>query len=827
MKKKNFSETRKTANRYDRRVAASQHQGTEQGFFFDDNRNSTAVQRKLIEGINKAGKVDPTESGEEEALLQRKFEMTQRQGVVEEKSVQAKHAEKSAIAQRQVQATAAENKTGLPDNLKSGIESMSGMDMSDVRVHRNSSKPAQLNAHAYAQGSDIHLGAGQEQHLPHEAWHVVQQKQGRVKPTLQMAGKQVNDDTGLEREADIMGQRVLSSRLNVNSIDSVQPSGPSKSDNLTSSTNTGQVTQGVFIFPDSDKEVSVVPNLQKITQNWAIHAQMRSLATESAKHYVYDWDDAINMAEKVLVRRGRMSAPDESNRHVVDMSKVKVNTGTKDVELTSIVGANKVQKQNAEAAGKRGYVGTAIVYTGENNAAGLAENYINNSQDWSISDRKARLAVNFGINSRAEFEPGLNSKAKSDVNAISSGSFGKTKDKVTTFVQGWVWGYKYNSGNLPKSTTSDISTYLADGKIKGKKAVWKTEEDGRVLGKMQVLKKLKEIRGSAGVPYGALRSATGKKTAEAETHLKTTNHTGTVYVHSIDADAPDFSTLKEGDELGEWKKVLDAYDEILESGDRDVVIGGYNLLADSDKYSGKDYQHTVRSNVVDLAIRQAVHSVEPLMTYPTEPNFIIKATEYRNADTQSGRSNVWGSGAYEGRNFIDNYIKSKGASSADIHYDPLASVPTGVDKGGARLKIESGKRYNKDSILGRPQYDTTSKKSQHVSVEDQYVVQAQSWSGASRIATAFRSAYAAKSGGRFTGSKQESIDAFSPIELMVQALVSDERSVTDCSWDVSAFDTKYGTTVSSNNIDVGKILKAVKTRLMVLEKHPDFSKIVE
>jgi hypothetical protein len=26
---------------------------------------------------------------------------------------------------------------------------------------------------------------GQEQHLPHEAWHVVQQKQGRVKPTGQ------------------------------------------------------------------------------------------------------------------------------------------------------------------------------------------------------------------------------------------------------------------------------------------------------------------------------------------------------------------------------------------------------------------------------------------------------------------------------------------------------------------------------------------------------------------------------------------------------------------------------------------------------------------
>ena len=102
------------------------------------------------------------------------------------------------------------NNTGLPDNLKSGIETLSGIDMSDTKVHYNSSKPAQLNAHAYAQGTDIHIASGQEKHLPHEAWHVVQQKQGRVKPTMQMKGKvNINDDAGLEREADIMGAKAL------------------------------------------------------------------------------------------------------------------------------------------------------------------------------------------------------------------------------------------------------------------------------------------------------------------------------------------------------------------------------------------------------------------------------------------------------------------------------------------------------------------------------------------------------------------------------------------------------------------------------------------
>jgi hypothetical protein len=102
------------------------------------------------------------------------------------------------------------NSTGLPDNLKNGIENLSGFAMDDVNVHYNSSRPAQLQALAFAQGTDIHVAPGQEQHLPHEAWHVVQQKQGRVNGTLQMkSGESVNNDGGLEREADIMGNKAL------------------------------------------------------------------------------------------------------------------------------------------------------------------------------------------------------------------------------------------------------------------------------------------------------------------------------------------------------------------------------------------------------------------------------------------------------------------------------------------------------------------------------------------------------------------------------------------------------------------------------------------
>lgn len=152
----------------------------------------------------------------EDELLQGKF-VTQLQPLEEEKKIaqgkfvlQKAGKEEEKLLQGKFPAQLKANNTGMPDNLKSGIENLSGMDMSDVKVHYNSSQPAQLSALAYAQGNDIHVGPGQEKHLPHEAWHVVQQRQGRVEPTMQMKESiPVNDDPGLEREADVMGQKAV------------------------------------------------------------------------------------------------------------------------------------------------------------------------------------------------------------------------------------------------------------------------------------------------------------------------------------------------------------------------------------------------------------------------------------------------------------------------------------------------------------------------------------------------------------------------------------------------------------------------------------------
>lgn len=105
------------------------------------------------------------------------------------------------------------NRTGLPDSLKAGIENLSGISMDDVRVHYNSPKPAQLQALAYTKGTEMHVAPGQAKHLPHEAWHVVQQKQGRVMPTMQFGGNFINDNPVLEREADFMGAKAVQGKF--------------------------------------------------------------------------------------------------------------------------------------------------------------------------------------------------------------------------------------------------------------------------------------------------------------------------------------------------------------------------------------------------------------------------------------------------------------------------------------------------------------------------------------------------------------------------------------------------------------------------------------
>jgi Domain of unknown function (DUF4157) len=102
----------------------------------------------------------------------------------------------------------------MPEAVRGKMETAFGADFSTVRIHEGPQAEA-MGALAYTQGTDVHFAPGQYQPesqrgqelLGHELTHVVQQSQGRVAATTQAKSLAVNDEQGLEREADEMGRK--------------------------------------------------------------------------------------------------------------------------------------------------------------------------------------------------------------------------------------------------------------------------------------------------------------------------------------------------------------------------------------------------------------------------------------------------------------------------------------------------------------------------------------------------------------------------------------------------------------------------------------------
>ncbi|MCC5946735.1 MAG: DUF4157 domain-containing protein [Bernardetiaceae bacterium] len=105
--------------------------------------------------------------------------------------------------------------TGLPEQVQTKMESAFNTSFSDVKIHTNSSKASDIGAQAFTQGNNVHFAQAKfnpssqsgQQLIGHELSHVVQQREGRVKPTTQMKGVAINNDSSLEREADVQGAK--------------------------------------------------------------------------------------------------------------------------------------------------------------------------------------------------------------------------------------------------------------------------------------------------------------------------------------------------------------------------------------------------------------------------------------------------------------------------------------------------------------------------------------------------------------------------------------------------------------------------------------------
>ena len=185
-----------------------QKRGGKSALEFADNRQNRMLQA-LAEPVQRLEDEDEMLQGKFENPVQREEDEAELlQGKFEQPAQRLGDEEDDELLQGKFETPEQKrNETGMSDNLKAGIEDLSGFAMDDVRVHYNSPEPATVQALAYTQGTDIYVAPGQEQHLPHEAWHVAQQMAGRVEPTTEVSGLPVNDCIELEHEADVMGAR--------------------------------------------------------------------------------------------------------------------------------------------------------------------------------------------------------------------------------------------------------------------------------------------------------------------------------------------------------------------------------------------------------------------------------------------------------------------------------------------------------------------------------------------------------------------------------------------------------------------------------------------
>jgi len=147
-------------------------------------------------------------------------------GKEEDEKVQAKKGDeelqkKATSEKEKKQSGSSGTKTNLPNDVRGKMESSFGTDFSGVNIHANSGEASNIGALAYTQGSDVHFAPGQynpgtqkgQELLGHELTHVVQQREGRVKPTKQGKGMPINDNPSLEKEADEMGAKAAQGKV--------------------------------------------------------------------------------------------------------------------------------------------------------------------------------------------------------------------------------------------------------------------------------------------------------------------------------------------------------------------------------------------------------------------------------------------------------------------------------------------------------------------------------------------------------------------------------------------------------------------------------------
>ena len=374
-----------------------------------------------------------------------------------------------------------ENKTGLPDPLKSGVESLSGISLDDVKVHRNSDKPAQLQAHAYAQGTDIHLGPGQEKHLPHEAWHVVQQKQGRVQPTTQLKGKvNINDDAGLEKEADVMGAKAVN-----NDVLKAQKQIQNQESNA-------NIYQLVVKVNEEGEEYNSFGLEEFLESQAAIHEELFDLVKSEFEKGIQSLTEFFGAASSAIMQffgleEAEASAPipesveegserqEEPTLSPIEEDKMEVEYFDDFINIIDSLTANGAEQPNA--AGVVGTVSEAIAYA-KSDGPSIAGDFFKEQAEASLESKKPDLTDP----TSAEFAGvagsaiGLLSAGKSLVDGSKSIA-AALRGKATEEEQVAAYYHAENAAVAGAGTTATQALYVISPQVAAALATYKAIKD--------------------------------------------------------------------------------------------------------------------------------------------------------------------------------------------------------------------------------------------------------------------------------------------------------------------------------------------------------------
>ncbi|MDW3209401.1 MAG: DUF4157 domain-containing protein [Reichenbachiella sp.] len=603
------------------------------------------------------------------------------------------------------------NNTGLPDNLKIGIEKLSGYSMSDVKVHINSAKPAQLQAHAFAQGTDIHLGPGQKKHLPHEAWHVVQQKQGRVKPTIQTkSGVHINNDTGLEKEADVMGE---------------------KASNLSNENNTaGHLTSKTA--PQGSSVAQLMPPKKKSekkggggggsTPAWSTAQELVTWAEAEARKMRLPASMADTLINVQIGKRAGSMSPEDEARLKAEVKQIRQASAetaaaaaiaaiTPDSLATEAmrrfrhmckVVHHKPNPALIKSVGPPEHAGNLQAAAARTDRIAYVANLITTPTDLAaVLKRYSELVtpeIPFAMVIGLNLLESVHGTGAEQLLACKLPSVVPFPVTVIRYTWGMNWGEDQGLDEVKECMNEQLAF------IKEKAA-----DNDRLLAEASVVfnqrvhQYEKSFIGGASnaIPYGLLRT----KLLESPENRRCVDefhaHGKHVYIFNSDADAPSFRTSEQ--QKGVKRTLLQGYsDELEKAGHPELMVGGYRF-DEKTAHGGGDldmnipeHRLTLLANQLDAQFRMMIHSINSELIYPTEPNMVFLAARPGKPtalsmmtgmeDTHSRRIPSWGTAKREGVD-LRNTIRQVHEKEKVTTYRPNLATPT--DSGRFQVKPAS------------------------------------------------------------------------------------------------------------------------------------------